>query len=263
MYNFAKEVKMDIWYMNGAGNSFCVVDARQENIDMSSMARDICQKRGTDGFMALASSDVADFKLHFYNSDGSRAEMCGNGARCICRFAYENKIAGEKMTVETDAGMLFGERISESIYKVRLNTPQNIILNKKEGVDYAVVGVPHATIKLDSLEWKDAERLFERAKELRYELNANINFYYKINGNTVRILTYERGVEDFTLACGTGSGALASILWKRKSFDGNSLILQNRGGDLKLTVRANPQSPNDIEELYLEGETEILNKFKY
>lgn len=251
---------MNIWYMNGAGNSFAVLDARYENTDMSRMAIDLCQSKGCDGFMALENSSVADFKLNFYNSDGSRAEMCGNGARCICRFAYENEIAGEKMTVETDAGIVEGERISESVYKVRLNTPQNIILNKKEGLDYAVVGVPHAAIRLETLEWSDAEGLFQRARELRYELNANINFYSNIDANTVRILTYERGVENFTLACGTGSSALASILWKRKRLNGGALTVENRGGDLKITVISDGE---EITELYLEGDTEILSRFEY
>ena len=123
-----------------------------------------------------------------------------------------------------------------------------------------MVGVPHAAIRLETLEWSDAEGLFQRARELRYELNANINFYSNIDANTVRILTYERGVENFTLACGTGSSALASILWKRKRFNGGALTVENRGGDLKITVISDGE---EITELYLEGATEILSKFEY
>ena len=241
---------MTVWYMNGAGNDFAVVDARNINIDMSDMARDLCERRGCDGFMALDNSSIADFKLHFYNSDGSRAEMCGNGARCICRFAYDNGIADEQMTVETDAGIVEGRRIGERIYRVRLNIPRDITLNKRDGVDYCIVGVPHAVIEVEKLDFVDADRLFARARNLRAELNANVNFYSRVDENTVKIMTYERGVEDFTLACGTGSGAVARILFERGSVGGNSVTLQNQGGDLTVTM-----TPDGA--LYLEGGAEI------
>ena len=95
---------MNVWYMNGAGNDFMVIDARGKELDFEKLALELCPITGADGFMAVDYSDKADFRLHFYNSDGTRGEMCGNGARCICRFAYDNGIAGENMVVETDAG---------------------------------------------------------------------------------------------------------------------------------------------------------------
>ena len=241
---------MTVWYMNGAGNDFAVVDARNINIDMSDMARGLCERRGCDGFMALDNSSIADFKLHFYNSDGSRADMCGNGARCICRFAYDNGIASEQMTVETDAGIVEGRRIGERIYRVRLNTPRDITLNKRDGVDYCIVGVPHAVIEVEKLDFADADRLFAKARDLRAELNANVNFYSRLSEDTVKIMTYERGVADFTLACGTGSGAVARILFERGSVGGNSVTLQNQGGDLTVTM-----TPDGA--LCLEGGAEI------
>ena len=220
--------------------------------------------KGADGFMSLDFYDAADIRLHFYNHDGSRAEMCGNGARCICRFAYDNGIVGEKMTVETDAGIVEGERISERVYRVRLNDPTDIDLNKKEGVAYAVVGVPHAVTELDSLEWSRSGELLERARELRYDKcfdrGANVNFYSMLDNDTVRILTYERGVEDFTLACGTGSGAVATILWSRGVLSGGALTVKNRGGDLELTVCSDE---NKITALYLEGGADVGEIFEY
>ena len=241
---------MRVWYMNGAGNNFAVLDARNIGINMSDTARRLCEASGCDGFMALDNSSIADFKLHFYNSDGSRAEMCGNGARCICRFAYDNGIAGEQMTVETDAGIVFGERIRDNVYRVRLNTPINISVNEKCGIDYCVVGVPHAVIELDNIDFYSRKELFDRARSLREKLNANVNFYSKINENTVKILTYERGVEDFTLACGTGSGALATILFSKGEILDNVVTVKNQGGDLEITVIS---KADKIIELYLEG----------
>ena len=85
---------MQCWYMNGAGNDFMVIDARGQKLDFSKLAVELCKLTGADGFMATDVSDVADFRLHFYNSDGSRGEMSGNGSRCICRFAFDNGIAG-------------------------------------------------------------------------------------------------------------------------------------------------------------------------
>ena len=100
-------------HMSGAGNDFVVVDARGCDTDLAALAVKACAITGADGFLALDSSKIADFRLHFYNSDGLRGEMCGNGARCICRYAYEQGITGESMTIQTDAGLGHGKRINE------------------------------------------------------------------------------------------------------------------------------------------------------
>ena len=97
--------------MNGAGNDFMVMDARGGNYDFEALALELCKLTGADGFMATDLSDKADFRLHFYNADGSRGEMCGNGARCICKFAYDLGIAGETMTVQADAGIDVGDTL--------------------------------------------------------------------------------------------------------------------------------------------------------
>ena len=121
---------MKAWYMSGAGNDFMVIDARGLDLDYSAMALEQCRLADCDGFMAVDHSDIADFKLHFYNSDGSRGEMCGNGARCICRFAHDLGIAGDEMVVETAAGLVPGWRLTDTQYKVKLNTPGILDLNR-------------------------------------------------------------------------------------------------------------------------------------
>ena len=102
---------MKVWHMSGAGNDFMVLDARGKTLDFEALAKELCAKTGADGFMAVDYAADADFTLHFYNSDGSRGEMCGNGSRCICRFAYDNGIAGQTMTIHTDAGLVPGWRL--------------------------------------------------------------------------------------------------------------------------------------------------------
>lgn len=257
---------MNVWYMNGAGNDFMVIDARGRQIDFSPLALELCKLTGADGFMAVDYSEIADFKLHFYNSDGSRGEMCGNGSRCICRFAYENGIAGETMTVETDAGLVSGARLSENRYRVRLNNPSVLDLNRKGSVAYVELGdpgVPHAVMEVPGLRWEMGDALRDQAQQLRFDpafpKGANVNLYTWLDETTVRILTFERGVEDYTLACGTGSASTAVTLWAQGKLPGGRLTVKNRGGDLTVTVAG---QHGRVDTLLLEGPTEIVKIFE-
>ena len=151
--------------MNGAGNDFMVIDGRGMGGEFSSLAKTLCAMTGADGFMAVDTSDIADFRLHFYNSDGSRGEMCGNGSRCICRFAYENGLTGAEMTVQTDAGIVRGKRINASQYRVELNLPGVLDLQRRADAAYVELGnpgVPHAVVELPGLSWEDREQLREK-----------------------------------------------------------------------------------------------------
>ena len=256
---------MQCWHMSGAGNDFMVIDARGLTLDFEKMAKELCALSGADGFMAVDHSEKADFKLHFYNSDGSRGEMCGNGSRCICRFAYDHGIAGETMVVETDAGLVPGKRLSESQYLVKLNNPGIVDLNRKGDIAYVELGtpgVPHAVAEIPGLAWDRAEELRNLGKSLRYDpafpKGANVNFFTWTGEGQVRVMTYERGVEDYTLACGTGCGSTAVTLWLRGQLPGGKLVAENKGGILTLNV----QGENGVvSALYLEGPTEILKEY--
>ena len=192
--------------------------------------------------------------------------MCGNGSRCVCRFAYENGIAGKDMTVETDAGIVEGHRLSESQYRVKLNTPSVLDLQRKEDVAYVELGdpgVPHAVKEIPGLAWEQAEELREMAKGLRYDpafpKGANVNLYTWLDSAKVRILTYERGVEDYTLACGTGSASTAITLWVKRQLPGGALTLENKGGTLQ--VRIEGAAP-EVQAVYLEGPTEVVKIYE-
>lgn len=247
--------------MNGAGNDFMVIDGRGMGGEFSQLARELCAMTGADGFMAVDHSDIADFRLHFYNADGSRGEMCGNGSRCICRFAYENGLAGAEMTVQTDAGIVRGKRITDSVYRVELNLPSVLQLERKGQIAYVELGdpgVPHAVVEIPALSWEDREQLRESAVQLRHDpafpKGANVNFYTRLGEDTVRILTYERGVEDYTLACGTGSAATAVALWAKGRLPGKCLTVYNPGGELTVTLEAE----TTVTGVYLQGETETV-----
>ena len=251
---------MRVAYMNGAGNDFMVIDARNQKLDFEKLSKELCKLTGADGFMAVDHSQIADFKLHFYNSDGSRGEMCGNGARCICKFAYDNGIAEETMIVETDAGLVPGWRLGENLYRVKLNNPGILDLNRREDSAYVELGspgVPHGVTHIPGLSWDMSDALRERAVSLRYAAEfpkgANINFYDWIGDTTVRVLTYERGVEDYTLACGTGCGSIASVLYTKGQLPGGVLTAVNKGGTLTVTIGSKDGS---IDSILLEGPAE-------
>lgn len=257
---------MEIWHMNGAGNDFLVADCRGKKPDLSALARELCARHGVDGFMAVDISENADFRLHFYNSDGSRGEMCGNGSRCICRFAYEHGIAGEHMTVQTDAGTVYGWRLSETEYRVQLNAPTVLELGRKESVAYVELGcpgLPHAVTEVPGLLWEQREELRQRAKKLRFDpafpKGANVNFYTLLGEGHIRILSYERGVEDYTLACGTGTAATAAVLRAQGRLPGGQLVAENPGGVLTVTVEGEGGA---ITKLLLQGPAEVTEVFE-
>ena len=257
---------MKLYHMSGAGNDFMVMDARGMKLDFADLAVALCQKHGTDGFMAVDHSDVANFRLHFYNSDGSRGEMCGNGARCICKFAYDLGIAGETMTVQADAGIVYGWRVSENRYRVKLNNPGIVDLRRKENAAYIELGdpgIPHSVTHIPGLSFDRKEELREMAKAMRFDpafpKGVNANLYDWLDDTTVRILTYERGVEDYTLACGTGSGSTAVVLWLQGKVPGGVLNLENQGGLLTVTLSG---KDGKVDSLLLEGPAEVLGIYE-
>ena len=257
---------MECLHMSGAGNDFMVIDARGLELDFAQLALKLCAQTGADGFMAVGLSDTADFRLHFYNSDGSRGEMCGNGARCICKFAYDHGIARETMVVQTDAGLVYGWRIGENQYRVQLNNPGVLDLHRTEDSAYVELGnpgVPHSVVELPGLTWDMAEEIRERAKALRYHSaypkGANVNFYSWLDSTTVRVMTYERGVEDYTLACGTGCGSTACALWTKGQLPGGVLTCQNKGGTLTVTVQG---EDGVVTSLLLEGPAEVVKAYE-
>lgn len=257
---------MEIWYMNGAGNDFMVMDARDGSYDFEAIAMKLCKLSGADGFMAVDHSQKADFKLHFYNSDGSRGEMCGNGARCICRFAHDIGLAGDTMVVETDAGLVPGARLTQSQYRVRLNNPGVLDLNRKPAIAYVELGnpgVPHAVTEYPGDLWADADSIREQLRQLRHDpafpKGANVNFYQWVGEGAVRVLTFERGVEDYTLACGTGCGSTAATLWALGKLPDGRLTCHNRGGDLNVAITGENGHVTAID---LEGPTEVVRVYE-
>lgn len=243
---------MQCAHMQAAGNDFVVLDGRKQNLNLPDLAVKLCKTVGADGFMALDVSEMADFRMHFYNCDGSRAAMCGNGSRCICKFAYDLGLAGENMIVQTDAGVITGKRLEENLYQVNLPTPRQIQLQMEDGTDFCICGVPHAVVQVQEL---SREKLIQTAQRIRKKWDCNVNFFTPVEDQTVRVFTYERGVEDFTPACGTGCGAVTAIRYAAGFLPGRILTAINPGGILKMEVQ-----PGNCSILQT-GAAEILNVF--
>lgn len=257
---------MTVLKMSGAGNDFAVMDVRGKQFPLESLGKDLCEKLGTDGFLAVDTSEIADFKLHFYNPNGLRGEMCGNGARCICKYAYDHGIAGETMTVETDAGIVYGWRLSDKHYRIRLNNPSVVDLRRLPDTAYIELGnpgIPHSVTACPSLEWAEKEALKPAFLKIRHNpvfpKGVNVNFYRPLSDSSVRILTFERGVEDFTLACGTGSASVAAALWLQGALPGGHLTVENPGGTLKIVIEG---QKGQIDALYLEGPAETVQEIQ-
>ena len=269
---------MQFWKMNGAGNDFIILNNIQEGLPAEAfpvLARTLCtphRSLGADGFMVVEPAQgEGDFRMRFYNSDGSVGEMCGNGARCICRYGYETGLAGPTQRVETTAGLVIGERISRRAYRVRLNDPTTLSLHEALEAEGAVwpcayvelgnPGLPHAVVPYPGLAGADPQALFRLGRALRnhprFPKGANVNFYEVTGPDQVLEKTYERGVEDFTLACGTGTGSVVTVLTLLGQVSGQGVQVTMAGGVLTVDVE---RQGDQVTGLYLTGPTNLVAK---
>jgi len=257
--------------MSGTGNDFVVIDNRDNGIPLESqaeMARKVCRRKfsvGADGLILLKDSEIADFGWDFYNADGSVAEMCGNGARCAARFAYRHEIAGRTMKLETLAGIVEAEICdSDEVVKVKMTKPFDFKLelslrldDQEFSVAFVNTGVPQAVIFVDKEEvpvkkWGRKVRFHE----LFEPKGTNANFVRVTGPGQLKVRTYERGVEDETMACGTGAVASALFASMHKEMD-SPIEVETSGGEL-LTVFFNLQDGPVADEVYLQGPTRII-----
>ncbi len=257
--------------MSGAGNDFIIIDHRQQRIpegEQSAFAQKICRRKfsvGADGLILIENSAKADFQWQFYNADGSVAEMCGNGARCAARFAYRLGIAGKSMCFQTIAGMIEAEvKDDGDAVSLRMTDPTGRLPGRHieiEGRHLEVftidTGVPHAVIFIDEedipvKQWGKAIRfhpMFEPA-------GTNVNFVRLLADGSLHVRTYERGVEDETMACGTGAVASAIIAGLYRKVVVPVQILTS-GGE-RLTVVFRIGGDDSIGDVHLQGSARLI-----
>lgn len=262
--------KIKFTKMEAAGNDFIVIDNREKNLPPkeSDMAKELCQRRfsiGADGLLLLENSSQGnDFRMRIFNSDGSEAEMCGNGARCLAQFARKKGIDGERLTFQTLAGQMEAEVHGEGV-SLKLSDPTDIKLHLHLRLDsnvyevhYLNTGVPHVVLLIENLEDVPVNEL---GRKLRYHREfaprgANINFVKVENRHSLRLRTYERGVEKETLACGTGAVASAIVAFSLGLVAMPPLAMHTRGGEV-LKIYFNLSS-SQITDVYLEGKANFI-----
>ena len=256
--------------MSGCGNDFIIIDNRSQVIeenDLSAFIVGVCRRKmsvGADGIIFIENSDTVDFKWRFYNSDGSLAEMCGNGARCVARFAYLNGITGPDMSFETLAGIVSASVAETGLVKIKVTDPLNLKLDYPidlRGGNFLIssvnTGVPHVVMVVDNL---DETPVKEMGKEIRFHSDfapagTNANFVSVQPDNIVAIRTYERGVEDETLACGTGCVASALIMSHKFGLASPVTLLTRSGGYLRIYFTHHQDTYSDV---YLEGDARVI-----
>lgn len=262
--------------MHGAGNDFIIINNMNGEIpqkELPRIVRKLCAPHtsiGADGAMIVVKAvNGGDYGMLFFNSDGSIGEMCGNGARCISRYGYENGLAGEVQRVETTAGLVIGHRISKRLYQVRLNDPGVLDLYRGvtlDGVEYPCAyvelgypGIPHAVLNMPGWSEMDRDKLRELGRRLRFAevfpKGANVTFAELIGKDRIKAVTFERGVEDFTLACGTGCGSTVSVFTLRGLVSGKDVHVEMPGGELVITLDTKGKT---VENILLTGPTNIV-----
>ena len=209
--------------MAGGGNDFVVIDNRGGRVrEAADLTRRICTPHlsvGADGLILIETSARATFKMIYLNADGSRADFCANGTRCAARFAFMNVIAPKRMTIETDSGVIGAEVSDGGAVTLSLPSPQSFVPNRELKVGNTtvrgssiLVGVPHFVVFLRKDLWQQNILPLGRALRNHPDLapaGANVNFVVVRDWRSIEVRTYERGVEDETLSC--GSGVVASV----------------------------------------------------
>ena len=257
--------------MAGGGNDFVVIDHRTPRVaDASDLARRACTRAvsiGGDGLILIESSARATFRMRYYNSDGSLGEFCANGTRCAARFAFLNVIAGRKMTIETDAGIVGAEMGDGGTVTLALPAPHSFRKERHVTVgerriqgSSIMVGVPHYVVFLRDDLWSQnivpLGRAIRRHPELQ-PAGANVNFVVARDRHAIEVRTYERGVEDETLSCGSGvvaSSVVSALFGKTES---PVSVLTRSGITLEVSFTLRDGYPDEVR---LRGDARVISR---
>jgi diaminopimelate epimerase len=253
-------MKLDFVKMNGAGNDFILFDNRDRKISLTrEQVTRLCDRHagiGADGVMLLVPCDSkrADWAWQFFNSDGSDAEMCGNGARCFARFIQKLTGVKDRVTFETVAGVISAEFHGERV-TINLTQPKDLRLGESVPLSTGAAtihscntGVPHAVLFVP-----DADRamVLQLGNEIRFHKHfapkgTNVNFAQVTGPNAIRVRTYERGVEGETLACGTGVTASALVASRVHKFTSPVRVKVQGGDTLEVSFRETNGTFTDV-----------------
>ncbi len=263
--------------LQGAGNDFVILNnLENEHKNLAELAKKMCHRHfgiGADGLMAVTNSDLADVQMVYYNSDGSRAKMCGNGIRCFSKFVYDKNILNkDKFTVETLDGIKSIEITNvdkNSLVKVDMggwnfstkDIPVNIekekmimetikIDKKSFKMSSVLMGVPHGVIFVDHINSENTIEFGSKIEKMDiFTMGINVNFVQVLNKNHIKVDTWERGAGK-TLACGTGACA-SVIIANALGLVDSSVLVTVMGGELNISI-------NDKESIDMQGEAKFI-----
>jgi diaminopimelate epimerase len=262
-------VKIPFCKMSGSGNDFILVDNRRKILDpdrLGDFVPRVCTHKvsvGADGVILIETSPKANFRWRFFNSDGSEPEMCGNGGRCAARFAQLKGIAPERLSFETLAGIIEAE-VSGRRVKLQMVQPFGLRLDFMIPIDgeehilgFVNTGVPHAVKFVPEVSKVNVKEL---GRKIRFHAHfqpagTNANFVQIIDRGHLKVRTYERGVEDETLACGTGAVASALVSAAKGMVDSPVAVETSGGEALHIHFE---KKENGFGRVFLEGDTRLV-----
>jgi diaminopimelate epimerase len=245
-------LKIHFTKYQGTGNDFILVNNISGSIKLTSeQIKDLCDRKfgiGSDGLILIEPSEKAQFYVNFYNPDGS-VSFCGNGSRCALHFAFAENICGAVATFDAVDGLHSG---SVSVNEVEISMRDVHEIEERDNGLFLQTGSPHLIVLVDDVEKVD---LIPMARNIRYsakykEQGINVNVVHQINKDEIQMRTYERGVEDETLSCGTGVTA-AALSVALENENQHEIHVHTRGGDL--SVRFDPTEDGGFEGIWLKG----------
>ncbi|MCR1023890.1 diaminopimelate epimerase [Cellulophaga baltica] len=253
-------MKLTFYKFQGTGNDFVMVDNRQNIFDKENTERIafLCDRRfgiGADGLILLENEKDLDFKMVYFNSDGNESTMCGNGGRCLVAFAKHLGIIKDSASFNAIDG-LHKASIKDGLVSLQMKDVEEI--KEKPNAVFLDTGSPHHVQMVTGLE--DYQVKKEGAR-LRYgvygEKGSNINFVEQIDATSFSVRTYERGVEDETLSCGTGVTAAAIAMHKTRKTTNSEVFIKALGGDLNIKFEVNDKVYSNV---FLTGPAKFVFK---
>jgi len=255
-------MQLEFYKYQGAGNDFVMIDNRSGFFpkDNTQLIAHLCDRRfgiGGDGLILLENDTDTDFKMVYYNSDGNQSSMCGNGGRCLVAFAKDLKVIEDKTTFIATDGLHHASFEENGLVSLQMIDVTAIDIKKDHS--FLNTGSPHHVQMVDALEHYNIkeEGAAIRYGELYGTAGSNINFVKKIDDTTFRLRTYERGVEDETLACGTGATAVAIAMNATGQTEATAININVEGGKLVVSF---DKTANGFTNVFLKGPAEFVFK---
>ena len=246
-------MKINFTKYEGNGNDFIVIDDRKEEFsdDNVLMISKLCDRKfgiGADGLILLRKHKAHDFQMIYFNSDGNESSMCGNGGRCLVSYALQLDIDLKTNSFLAIDGVHKFKVVDNEIY-LKMNDVKDIVV--KNGYNFLNTGSPHVVQIVENV---DEINVYEQGKKIRrqfQEMNGvNVNFV-SFNNDIIKCRTFERGVENETLSCGTGVVAVALYVFKKKKISDNKIIVSTKGGSLSVSFK---NDGNSFHEIWLKGD---------